>query len=57
MADSEERLIQTESLLVNAKASWAASEHEKEILSNQFRDLEQIINDKVEGGIDAIYRL
>jgi len=28
----EERLIQTEGKLVNAKASWAEAEHEKEIL-------------------------
>lgn len=34
VADCEERLIQTESLLVNAKANWAESEHEKELLTN-----------------------
>lgn len=55
VADCEERLIQTESLLVNAKASWANSEHEKEILSNNMRELESLINDKIEGGLDALY--
>lgn len=55
VADCEERIIQTESLLVNAKASWAHSEHEKEVLSNNLRELESLINDKIEGGLDALY--
>jgi hypothetical protein len=55
VADCEERLIQTESLLVNAKASWANSEHEKEIMRNNMRELESLINDKIEGGLDALY--
>ena len=52
----EEKMIQTESLLVNAKASWAESEHEREILMNNYRDLQALINEKVEGGLEALYR-
>ena len=29
-ADFEDKLMQTENHLVNAKASWASSEHERE---------------------------
>ena len=35
VADLEERLIQTEQHLINAKASWAEAEHEKELLNGK----------------------
>ena len=35
VADLEDRLIQTETQLINAKASWANSEHEKEIYKSK----------------------
>ena len=57
VADSEEKLIQTESLLVNAKASWAQSEHEREVLVASLRELQSLINEKIEGGLDALYGL
>jgi hypothetical protein len=44
-------------LLVNAKASWAQSEHEREVLMASLRELQALINDKIEGGLDALYGL
>ena len=39
VADSEEKLIQTESLLINAKASWADAEHEREMLKSKLNEI------------------
>ena len=42
-ADLEERLIQTEQHLINAKSSWAESEHEKEMLLGKLQALDEIL--------------
>ena len=42
-ADLEERLIQTEMHLINAKSSWAESEHEKELLLGKLHALDEIL--------------
>lgn len=42
-ADLEERLIQTEGHLINAKASWAEAEHEREILLGKMQMLDEIL--------------
>ena len=50
----EERLIQTEQHLINAKASWAEAEHEKEILHGRLHMLDEILRSHYEGGLQAL---
>lgn len=50
----EERLIQTEGHLINAKASWAEAEHEKEILNGKLQMLDEILRTQYEGGLEAL---
>lgn len=45
MAEHEEKLISTEQQLIQAKASWANSEHEREQLYNQCQELEERIQE------------
>ena len=53
-ADLEERLIQTEQHLINAKSSWAESEHEKEMLLGKLHTLDEILQSQYEGGLEAL---
>ena len=53
-ADLEERLIQTEQHLINAKSSWAESEHEKEMLLGKLQTLDEILQSQYEGGLEAL---
>ena len=53
-ADLEEKLIETEQHLINAKSSWAESEHEKEMLLGKLQMLDEILRSQYEGGIDAL---
>ena len=46
-----------ESRLINAKANWADSEHERELIQNKLQEINNLINDKIEGGIQALYNL
>jgi hypothetical protein len=46
-----------ESRLINAKANWADSEHERELIQNKLQEISNLINDKIEGGIQALYNL
>ena len=43
VADLEDRLIQTETQLINAKASWADSEHEKEIYKSKLHQADEVL--------------
>ena len=38
-----------ESRLINAKANWADSEHERELIQNKLQEINNLINDKIEG--------
>ena len=53
VADLEEKLLQTESMLINAKASWAEAEHERELLKNKLSEVENIMADEIDGGLEA----
>lgn len=53
-ADLEERLIQTEGHLINAKGSWAQAEHEKELYLGKLQQLDEILSTQYEGGIEAL---
>jgi len=50
----EERLVQTEQHLINAKSSWAECEHDKEILLGKIQALDEILRTQYEGGIEAL---
>ena len=43
LADQEDRLIQTETQLINAKASWAEAEHEKEIYRSKLLQADEVL--------------
>ena len=54
MADLEDRLIQTETQLINAKASWADSEHEKEIYKSKMHQVDEILQKQYVGGLEGL---
>ena len=43
VADLEDKLLQTEQHLINAKASWAESEHEKEIMRAKLQQVDEVL--------------
>jgi len=53
-ADLDEKLMLTEQQLINAKSSWAESEHEKEMLLGKLQTLDEILGTQYEGGIEAL---
>lgn len=52
-ADLEDRLLQTETQLVNVKASWAESEHEKEQILGKLSTIDEVLSMQYEGGIEG----
>jgi len=56
VADLEEKLLQTESMLINAKASWAESEHDRELLRNKLSEVENLMDEHVEGGLESFLK-
>ena len=53
-ADLEDKLLQTEQLLINAKASWAESEHEREMLRAKMQMVDEVLSQQYEGGLEAV---
>ena len=53
-ADLDEKLVQTEQQLINAKSSWAESEHEKELLLGKLQMLDEILRTQYEGGLEGL---
>ena len=54
VADLEDRLIQTETQLINAKASWADSEHEKEIYKSKLHQADEVLQTQFVGGLEGL---
>lgn len=54
LADQEDRLIQTETQLINAKASWAEAEHEKEIYRSKLLQADEVLQTQYVGGLEAL---
>lgn len=42
-ADLEDRLTQTENMLISVKASWAEAEHEREVLKSKMHTLDEVL--------------
>ena len=53
-ADLEEKLVQTENMLISVKASWAEAEHEREVLKSKMHTIDEVLREHYEGGLDAL---
>ena len=40
--------------MINAKSSWADSEHEKELLVGKLQVVDEVLRSQYEGGLEAL---